>query len=1360
MKNVNQKQKFNEDYYLGLDLGTSSVGWAVTDSKYNILRFNKKDMWGSRLFDEANTAEERRIQRNARRRLKRRKWRLDLLERIFIDEVSKKDPTFFMRLKESNLYLEDKSIDEKFTLFNDVDYKDKDFYTDYPTIYHLRHELMIKDEKKDIRLIYLALHNIFKRRGHFLSSGLSMDEIKNFSIVFNDLKESLEKIFEITIDVDGESIKNILTNDKNAKKDKESKLNEIFNKNSQLVSLFKLVIGSKVNFKNIFIENEALKEKETEINISFSDIIYDEKRDEFYSLLGDDIEIIDKCKNMFDYLILTKILKNSSSISKAMVDSYNEHKKDLGYLKGIIRKYCKEKYNKIFRNSGENYSAYISSSKTSQEELIKSIESIIKNIKDQIEQQDKESYDYICKKIEDKTLLKKQRSTDNVVLPYQVHKYELMEILKKQSKYYDFLKNKAKEIEATFEFRIPYYVGPLNNHSKNAWVEREKGEITPQNFEEKINLEKSAENFILRMTNKCTYLRSEDVLPKNSLLYSEYTVLNELNKVKINGSSDIILKYKQEIIDSLFKIYSSVTVKKLINFLETKQIFVDKDEISGVSQKFNSSLQTYIKFRKIFGSKIEEDKYKNIVENAIRWKCLYGDDKKIFEKKFKREYNNNEVTEKEFKEISKLNFNGWGKLCEKLLTNNFNFINNNTGEGPYTSIMEALRTTNLNLMELLSSNFNLSKKIEEENNQTDMGKTLTYKQLVDISYISPSVKRSVIQTIKIINEIKKITGKQPKKIFIETARGGGEKGKRTISRKNTIANLYKSVKKESDEIFSNIDSLNKEVDKYDNNKLRQKKLFLYFMQLGKCMYSGEKIDISSLNDGSKYDIEHIYPQSKVKDDSFDNIILVKKELNIEQKDNYPKSKQIRDKMERFWKILKDKKFISGEKYSRLICEKPLTADQLSGFVARQLVATRQATVEVIRILNMIYPESEIIYSKAENVSDFREKFELIKSRELNDMHHAKDAYLNIVVGSVYNAKFTKNPSNFIKEQLKTDKKESYNFKKIFDYDIRRNNELIWDKENTKDVVIKNINKNTVNITRMLVEDKGQLFDLTIKKKTKGKTGDYVPAIKINGESQKLAEKYGYYDSMKASYFVFLDYDDKKGRKKTVDRVLIKDLSKIKTDEDLVKYFEVKYKNPRIIRKIKKQQLILLNNYPYRITGFKNSSGLELKNAKSMFLDDEYIKYLKDSVRFAFINEKNNEDNYIFPKIKRKTDKEKPETNDESKVRHEKEFNKLYDILIDKLESKEYAYYYLKSYANVLIGQKEIFYKNSLLEKAKMINRIIKILNKDTNWLFKGASKEYPLKLTESRIFSHLRVDKLIFVDESVTGLFNKKEVIE
>ena len=49
--------------------------------------------------------------------------------------------------------------------------------------------------------------------------------------------------------------------------------------------------------------------------------------------------------------------------------------------------------------------------------------------------------------------------------------------------------------------------------------------------------------------------------------------------------------------------------------------------------------------------------------------------------------------------------------------------------------------------------------------------------------------------------------------------------------------------------------------------------------MGRCMYSGEKIPLKDLYDKNIYDIDHIYPRSKVKDDSLDNRVLVKRQLN-------------------------------------------------------------------------------------------------------------------------------------------------------------------------------------------------------------------------------------------------------------------------------------------------------------------------------------------------------------------------------------------------------------------------------------------------------------------------------------------------
>ena len=55
-----------------------------------------------------------------------------------------------------------------------------------------------------------------------------------------------------------------------------------------------------------------------------------------------------------------------------------------------------------------------------------------------------------------------------------------------------------------------------------------------------------------------------------------------------------------------------------------------------------------------------------------------------------------------------------------------------------------------------------------------------------------------------------------------------------------------------------------------------------------------------------YDIDHIYPQSKIKDDSFDNTVLVKKEYNSKKGDGYLFEFDWQKKQMNFWNILKEK----------------------------------------------------------------------------------------------------------------------------------------------------------------------------------------------------------------------------------------------------------------------------------------------------------------------------------------------------------------------------------------------------------------------------------------------------------------------
>ena len=152
-----------DKFYLGMDIGTNSVGMACTDEEYSLLRANGKDCWAVRLFEESETAVKRRNFRTARRRIVRRRERIKFLQGVFAPFIA--DETFFMRLNDSQYYPEDKNgflNENKNNLFADKDYTDKDFHKEYPTIFHLRKALMSMTNKKE---------RLFKPKGGQASTG-------------------------------------------------------------------------------------------------------------------------------------------------------------------------------------------------------------------------------------------------------------------------------------------------------------------------------------------------------------------------------------------------------------------------------------------------------------------------------------------------------------------------------------------------------------------------------------------------------------------------------------------------------------------------------------------------------------------------------------------------------------------------------------------------------------------------------------------------------------------------------------------------------------------------------------------------------------------------------------------------------------------------------------------------------------------------------------------------------------------------------------------------------------------------------------------------------------------------------------
>ncbi|MDD7410567.1 MAG: type II CRISPR RNA-guided endonuclease Cas9 [Fusobacterium gastrosuis] len=1341
-----------DDYYLGLDLGTSSLGWAVTDEKYNILKFNKKFMWGTHLFETGNTAVERRGFRTGRRRLKRKKQRIELLQQLFSEEISKVDFGFYQRLKESQYWLEDKSEKNKNNLFMDKNYTDVDYHNEYPTIYHLRKALIDNEEKAfEVRKLYLAISHMLSHRGHFLFEG-EISEISEFERIFEELIVFLREEYEIELNLKSgkteNDIKEILTNNKLSRSKKKEGLVLLFEdeKNKINQEIIKLLVGNEAKMSILF-DNKDYEEAK----INFSKGNYDEKEKEYEDILGEKILLVQKAKAIYDWMLLQNILKEEKYLSYSKVKIYEEHKEDLKLLKTLIKK-DKKLYKEIFSENGL-YEQYVRNNK--KEELYSKIKKILETKKEEkitIE---------IKSKVENEIFLLKQKSSDNGVIPRQIHQIELEKILENASKRMEWLNKKdetglsiSEKIIKLFKFKIPYYVGPLNSKSPFAWIERKENvKITPWNFEEVVNIPATAEKFILKMTNKCTYLTKKDVIPKNSLLYQKFIVLNELNNLKIRGEK-ITVDLKQKIYEELLQKNKKVGMKQLLEYLKSQNINAKKEEITGIDGKFNTTLSSYIDMEKIFGSEnIVKDSYKIMIEEIIMWITLYGEEKKLIKEKIKEKYFD-KISEDQLKQTLKLKYKDWSRLSKEFLTE-IEGVNKETGE--FLNIIKMMWETNNNLMELLSYNYEFLENIEKYNNDEIFEKKkFTYEDLVSDLQVSPSVKKMIWKALVITQEIKKITKKVPKKIFIEMARDVVSDKKRTEKRKDKLLELYKEIKK-----GESLKELEQNLKNSSNDDLKSKKLYLYYIQLGKCMYSGEEINLSDLFNDNLYDIDHIYPQSKIKDDSFNNTVLVKKTINIEKTDEML-SKEIREKQLNFWTMLKEKGLITNEKYERLTRTTPFTDEELAGFINRQIVETRQATKVLANILKNIYGEdTRVVYVKAGLTSDFRQQFGIYKFRELNDYHHAHDGYLNIIVGNVYNTMFTDNPINFIKgkenkgnkveteeEKRKKGENRKYNLKKVFEKETD-----IWNKDEMLPQIKRYVYKIRPLFTSESFERKGKFYDVQYKKKGK----NLIP--KKEGMD---GEKYGGYSGIENSFFVIFEYLKGKKIEKKIDTIPIYLRETLRKDEEIIEYLKEKNKIDGdikiLIKNVKMNSKINYLGDIYCLRGKPDEGRLAVKYEKQLILKYENYEIMRKIIK-NIENLKQNKE-LLLEKLSKLLKKSK---NDKNLLLEEinQKLDNLFEELYFKVSNGEFS----KIFSNITIPLLEYLNKSKitiesyktleLYSKIRGIEEIFNVLTKVINFNLSdinGHKATTSSRLTISKIFN----DDFYILNQSPTGLFEKK----
>ena len=693
------------EYFLGLDIGTDSVGWAVTDEQYNLLKFRGEPAWGLTLFDAANPASDRRGFRVARRRLDRRQQRVSWLQELFAPVIAPIDPRFFLRQAESRLYPEDRG--EPYALFNDDEFTDREYHGRYPTIHHLIVDLMHSDAPHDPRLIYLACAWLVAHRGHFLNQidRNNVEAVTDFGAVYAELREyllsneyaipwredHLEAMADALKQTSGVTRKLkalCMAAFSDGKAPKEHR--EDFPYRCDLI--MRALSGGKVSAADLF-GREEYKEIEQK---SFSLDMDDESLEKLYQEIGDDAELIRRLKAIFDWSILVQVLGDGEggerTISGAKVRVYEQHKRDLAFLKAFIKKYLPEKFDDVFRNNTlDNYVAYTghggdeNTKRCNQEAFCKAVAKWVKGVTP--EEEDRAQFEDMLSRLETQRFMPKQVNGDNRVIPYQLYWYELDKLLKRAEGYSPWLQDISDQIRAIFTFRVPYFVGPLGRRGKNVWASRADGRILPWNFEEQVDLDMSESEFIRRLTNRCTYLPGEDVLPKDSLLYHRFTVLNELNNLKINDRP-ISVGLKQAIFNDVFMAHPKVTRKHIENYLKSNNHMGAKDQLSGIDITIKSNLKPWFDFKRLMlNDTLSEADVEAIIERRT-----YSEESGRFTKWLRDHYP--QLPEGDMRYISRLKYADFGRLSRRFL-NDFEGVDRQTGE--VFTVMRALWETNDNL---------------------------------------------------------------------------------------------------------------------------------------------------------------------------------------------------------------------------------------------------------------------------------------------------------------------------------------------------------------------------------------------------------------------------------------------------------------------------------------------------------------------------------------------------------------------------------------------------------------------------------------------------------------------------------------
>lgn len=490
------------------------------------------------------------------------------------------------------------------------------------TVYHLRKKGLFEQISK--RELLLCLYNMLHARGHFLME--TIDFANTNTISFDDFKEHFYTTVEEIIHISDNEKQNF----------ENDILKPVFSGNIKRSNDIKKVCDNakltleddeRVSLIEVLKLISGYKAKATNIS---NNLEYTKESFNVTDLKNDENELpvfLQSAVDLYDLMNVARIMSSHNYLCEVAVDKLDH-----------FDEVAKDTHSDEYKNEVKNIKDHSSNGKH----------------------------------------LRVVRNLENGY-PNGLYVKEARAILRKQQEFYPEISDDFIEVcESIISARIPYYIGPLKNDAKNAWVTK-NGKIkysyvySMKQADKPVDEYDSIEKWKKRMISHCTYLPEEYALPKGSFIAETFSILNELNILRAedeNGNT-YYLTYddKVKILDTLFMSGKEVKYSDVRDLLHLKNFGTRKQ--SNDNRKFNNKYTLYPRICKLIPSlKLdsvidifsENEKVKEIEEIVLSIN-LYNEEKtKIDYFKDKKGYSQ-EVS----KSLSKLTSNSFYSYSEKFV---------------------------------------------------------------------------------------------------------------------------------------------------------------------------------------------------------------------------------------------------------------------------------------------------------------------------------------------------------------------------------------------------------------------------------------------------------------------------------------------------------------------------------------------------------------------------------------------------------------------------------------------------------------------------------------------------------------------